>query len=91
MRLHEGASEPTTKKLEAIITESYGRFAALLGSLRGAMAARHPDFAKRKRLWYEVVDSDVLELLEQGRDADALARIREITGVGARHEVLIAE
>ena len=50
----------------------------LAGALREQLAAQHPDFAQRKAIWYELVDSDVLDLLRAGDDVAARQRIDEI-------------
>lgn len=59
----------------------YAHFLELARRLRTPLAAHHPEFATRKRLWYELVDSDVLLLLEQGDEQEAIQRMVEIMGV----------
>lgn len=44
------------------------------------LASRYPDFEKRRAIWYELVDSDVLELLRAGRHQRASNRVAEIVG-----------
>ena len=44
------------------------------------MASRYPDFEKRRTIWYELVDSDVLELLRAGRHQRASNQVAEIVG-----------
>ena len=44
------------------------------------LASRHPDFEKRKAIWYELVDSEVLELLRAGHHQRANNRVAEIVG-----------
>lgn len=67
--------------LETQIGEEHGRFLALAGTVRAALARRWPDFATRKELWYRLVDSDVLDLLKRGEEEKAAGRFREILGV----------
>jgi len=67
--------------LESQLGEEYGRFLALAGSVRAALARRWPDFATRRELWYRLVDSDVLDLLRTGDEAAAVGRFRDILGV----------
>ncbi len=67
--------------LERELGEEYGRFLELAGELRSPLAARRPDFAERRDLWYRLVDSDVLELLRRGDEEAASRRVAEITGV----------
>lgn len=69
------------QKLEEQIGDEYARFLEIAGTLRPPLAKKYPDFETRKKLWYEVVDSDVLTLLREGHDEDARARIAEIMGV----------
>jgi siroheme synthase-like protein len=67
--------------LEGRLGVEHSRFLALAGSVRAALAERHPDLARRRELWYELVDSDVLELLRQGDETGARRRFAEILGV----------
>ncbi len=69
------------QQLEEQIGEEYARFLEIAGTLRAPLAARYPDFETRKRLWYELVDSDVLELLRAGDEARTRQRIVEIMGI----------
>ena len=85
--------------VERQIGPQHARFLEIAGRLREPLAARYPDFSTRKRLWYQLVDSDVLGLLEAGDEEGATARIAEIVdlapasfaaagelGAGARSE-----
>jgi siroheme synthase-like protein len=67
--------------LESRLGAEHARFLALAGSARTALAARQPDLARRRELWYALVDSDVLELLRRGDEAGARRRFAEILGV----------
>lgn len=69
------------ERLERELGEEYARFLALAGALRAPLTERYPDFQIRKRLWYRLVDSDVLALLRAGDDARARERIAEIFGI----------
>jgi siroheme synthase-like protein len=69
------------QRLEAELGEEHARFLAWAGQARPALAAREPDFATRRRLWYELVDSDVLDLLRRGEGEAARARFAAILGV----------
>ena len=71
------------ERLERELGEEYGRFLELAGEIRAPLAARFPDFQIRKRLWYRLVDSDVLGLLRAGDEARARQRMVEIMGVDA--------
>ena len=59
----------------------HARFLQLAGSLRERLADQTPDFVERRALWYQLVDSDVLDLLRRGDEGRARQRITEIMGV----------
>ncbi len=61
--------------------DHYARFLELSGRLRKPLAERFPSFETRRELWYQLVDSDVLELLERGEDNRAQQRMTTIMGV----------
>jgi siroheme synthase-like protein len=69
------------QQLERTVGHEYARFLELAETVRASLAARHPDFEQRKALWYQLVDSDVLNLLRQSDEATACSRITEIMGV----------
>lgn len=66
------------QKFEQEIGDEYARFLEIAGTLRAPLAAKFPDFETRKKRWYDLVDSDVLELLRAGEEARARERIAEI-------------
>ncbi|MBV9761000.1 MAG: bifunctional precorrin-2 dehydrogenase/sirohydrochlorin ferrochelatase [Acidobacteriaceae bacterium] len=66
------------QKLERQIGPEHGEFLALLKELRPEIAARVPDFAARRDLWYRIVDSDALDLLRKGDAVAAHASIRAL-------------
>lgn len=69
------------EQIEALLGDEHARFLELAGRLREPIAARYPDFETRKRLWYAIVDSDVLAALKRGDEAAALRTIAAITGI----------
>lgn len=69
------------EQFESLVGDEHARFLEIAGRLREPLAARHPDFETRKALWYRLVDSDVINLLQQGNEAAAHDRIVEIMGV----------
>ena len=69
------------QRLEAELGEEHARFLELAGRVRAPLAARHPDFERRRELWYRLVDSDALDLLRRGDEGAAVARFEEILGV----------
>lgn len=58
----------------------YETFLDWMAALREPMAVHYADFDERRRIWYAIVDSDILDLLAQGREADALERLNELAG-----------
>lgn len=48
--------------------------------LRKPMARHVPEFGTRRALWYELVDSDVLDLLSEGRVDESRACLEDIVG-----------
>ncbi len=74
------------ERIERELGSEYARFLEIAGTLRKPLAEKFPDFQVRKRLWYRLVDSDVLALLRAGHEARALERIDEIMGIPP-HEV----
>lgn len=69
------------ERLEAEFGPEYAAFAALLGDLRERVKASYPDATERKNLFYRLVDSDILELIAQGRDDLVQQRVEEIVGL----------
>lgn len=69
------------QQLERSLGPHYGCFLEYAGRLRAPLAERTPDFARRRELWYRLVDSDVLELLRRGEESRARRRMVEIMGV----------
>lgn len=72
--------------LERRFGPELGEYLELLGSLRDEMAERHPEFDERRRIWYELADSDLLDLVTKGRTKAVARRIEEISGIPIRME-----
>jgi precorrin-2 dehydrogenase/sirohydrochlorin ferrochelatase len=68
------------ERLQKEIGPQYERFLELSGQLREPLARNIPDFEARKKLWYELVDSDILELLSQDNEPAALDLISQVVG-----------
>lgn len=68
------------ERLQEQLGTEYERFLELSGQLREPLARHVPDFETRKALWYELVDSDALNLLAQGDEPAALEIISQIVG-----------
>lgn len=69
------------ERLEAEFGPEYAEFVALLGDLRERVKAKYPETEERKAMWYRLVDSDIIELIRQGRDDLARQRVEEIIGI----------
>jgi siroheme synthase-like protein len=61
--------------------DEHASFLELAGSVRTALAARLPDPARRRDLWYRLVDSDAIDRLRRGDEPAARERFTEILGV----------
>ena len=57
---------------------SAAQFLELMRELRESMATRHVDFQARRARWYALIDSDILELLRDGKTALARQRAQAI-------------
>jgi precorrin-2 dehydrogenase/sirohydrochlorin ferrochelatase len=63
------------QQLEEQFGPEYASLLDLLGRYRPAMKARHPDEAARLRLWQELVESDLIDLLRDGKMDEAQDRV----------------
>jgi precorrin-2 dehydrogenase/sirohydrochlorin ferrochelatase len=68
------------ERLQREIGPEYERFLELAGELREPLARNIPDFETRKALWYELVDSGILEVLARGDEPLAKEMISQIVG-----------
>ena len=68
------------ERLQSEIGSEYERFLELAGELREPLARRIPDFETRKALWYELVDSGILDLLARGDETSAREIISRVVG-----------
>ncbi len=66
------------EKLETLFGPEYGSLLELLGGLRDEMVARFPDFNERRRRWYDLVDSDLLDLLKADQAESARQRTEDL-------------
>lgn len=71
------------ERLEGELGPEYGALLELAGRLRAPLARAVPEFEERRRRWYELVDSDVLDLFRNDRAAEARERAEQIMGVAA--------
>lgn len=68
------------ERLQREIGPEYERFLELAGELREPLAKHIPDFETRKALWYELVDSDILDVLARGDEDSAKEIISQVVG-----------
>lgn len=68
------------ERLQKELGPEYERFLELAGQLREPLSQHVTDFETRKALWYELVDSDALNLLAQGDEPAALEVISQVIG-----------
>lgn len=68
------------ERLQREIGPEYERFLELAGELREPLAQHIPDFETRKALWYELVDSEILDALARGDESSAREIISQVIG-----------
>jgi len=68
------------ERLQNELGPEYERFLELAGKLREPLARHIPDFETRKALWYELVDSEILDVLANGDEAAAIEIISRVVG-----------
>src|SRR5690349_19426775 len=66
------------QRIARLVGRAEARLCALLGELRPELAARVPDARARTALWYEIVDSDVIDFVRRGDLEGARGRIDEL-------------
>lgn len=63
------------QKLAEQVGPEYAAFLELAVEWRETITRAVPDAVRRKNLWYQIVDSDVLDLLRSGKDDEARNRV----------------
>ena len=71
------------RQLEQTFGPEYAGFLELLGELRRPVAEREPDFRARMALWQALLDSEMLDLLRQGRHGQARQVAERLLASGA--------
>jgi precorrin-2 dehydrogenase len=83
-----GASPTLSKKIRRELEEKYGPeydlYLKKLSTIRKRIITEVPDAARRKQVFQLIVDSDVLDLLRQGKTHEAEHRMMEIAGLQLR-------
>src|SRR5256714_861968 len=65
------------QRIARLVGRAEARLCELLGELRPELATRVPDAQARTALWYEIVDSDVIDFVRRG-DGDRARRGRTV-------------
>lgn len=76
------------QRFEKEFGPEYAPFLTLMQKLREPMSRHHPDFEERRNLWYELIDSNALDLYRQNETGKALDKISEIVGREVVEEVV---
>lgn len=83
-----GASPALSKKVRQELERTYGPeyepLLAMLSAVRTRMLEEVPDENARRNIFQAIVDSDVLDLLRQGKTHEAERRVAEIAGLKRR-------
>jgi len=83
-----GASPALAKKIRQELESKYGPeyafFLDQLGAIRKRVLEEVGDEGKRSSIFQEIVDSEVIDLLKQGKRGEAELRMKEIAGLKDR-------
>jgi len=83
-----GASPALSKKIRQDIEQRYGReyglFLDKMAAIRNRARHEIPDRKKRQAVFQTIVDSDVIDLIRQGKTHEAELRMAEIAGLKHR-------
>jgi len=72
------------EKLQREIGPEYSALLAILRVFRPIITAGVPEFADRRKLWYRIVDSNVLQLIRRGHIETAVEAIARMLDEAAR-------
>ncbi len=75
------------QRFEKEFGDEYDLFLTLMQKLRDPMKKHYSDFDRRKDIWYQLVDSDVLDLIRKNQTEQALQKMREIVGDKVAEEI----
>ncbi|PSQ96556.1 MAG: siroheme synthase [Bacteroidetes bacterium SW_9_63_38] len=79
-----GAAPTVSVRLREQMADRFGpeyeAFLEMMDALREPMQAQVDDFETRRDRWYQLVDSDLLDLLRNERYAEAQTRVQSIVG-----------
>jgi siroheme synthase (precorrin-2 oxidase/ferrochelatase) len=66
------------KKFGAELGGEYDEFLRLAAIYRDDITEQIPDFAPRRDLWYRIVDSNIVDLLKEGRPDEAKKNFEQL-------------
>jgi siroheme synthase-like protein len=66
------------ERLEREIGAEYAELLRMLKEVRAEIGARVADFSARRALWYQIIDSDILDKLRAGQRDEAERALREM-------------
>ncbi len=69
------------ERFENEFGNEYAHFLQIMQNLRDPMKDRYSDFNQRKKIWYELVDSEIIALFRQKKIDEAYAEIEKISGL----------
>lgn len=86
-----GAAPALSVRLRQEMADKFGpeyeEFLEIMNALRDPLQRHVPDFRDRRERWYELVDSDVIDLLAKGHRDQALTRVEAVVGREVMEEV----
>ena len=69
------------ERIEGLFGPEYEEWVDLLGQLRAILVERFPDSEQRKAVWYRVVDSNCVDLIQRGERDLMRQRLEELVGI----------
>ncbi|MCL6472784.1 MAG: bifunctional precorrin-2 dehydrogenase/sirohydrochlorin ferrochelatase [Firmicutes bacterium] len=64
------------KQLQQLFGEEYGRYCEILRNFRARVADKYDDPGERKQALNRLIDSDIVELIREGKDREVEERVR---------------
>ncbi|MDR8392275.1 bifunctional precorrin-2 dehydrogenase/sirohydrochlorin ferrochelatase [Aliifodinibius sp. S!AR15-10] len=79
------------QRFEKEFGPEYGHFLKFMQRLRKPMSRHHPDFESRKKIWYELIDSGVIDYFRENQLLRAYEETAKIVGRNVVDEALKVE
>ncbi len=76
-----GLSKKIRQELETLYGPEYKLFLEKLAAIRKLVLTKIGDEQNRRRIFQAIIDSDVIELLRQGKTSEAESRVDELAGL----------